>query len=519
MAIDSTKIAKVKTAMDNRYENKQANKKTTISGSYTGDNDSYPTVLACLNKFGELITSWSTEASDSKYPSEKLVKTELDKKINKSNTVGLVKNDGTIDTSTYLTQHQSLSNYVQKSQTSGLIKNDGTIDSSAYITSASLPTKTSDLTNDGEDGTNGFVSNNDSRLSDARTPTSHTHGNLTNDGKVGSSSGKIITTGTSGILQASDSITKSMISDFPTTMAPTSHTHGDITNDGKIGTNGNLPLITGSGGKIEVGSFGTAANTFCEGNDSRLSDSRTPTSHTHGSITNDGKIGTASGKIITTGTSGVLQASDSITVSMISDFPSDLSPTAHTHGAGDITDANAHSNLNTSANATQADINTAVDTLIGSLLAVDLVEVTTDKGTASANTMNKLYLVAESTSTTNDAYEIFVTVRTGTSGNYSYAWEKIDTARIDLSGYINTAGTGLSKSGNTLNHSNSITAVTTAAFKKFKYDAQGHITGVANVDASDLPNHTHNYATIDNVDSEINQALDDLAELIYPTSS
>lgn len=46
----------------------------------------------------------------------------------------------------------------------------------------------------------------------------------------------------------------------------------------------------------------------------------------------------------------------------------------------------------------------------------------------------------------------------------------------------------------TISHSNSITAVTTAAFKKFKYDANGHITGVADVAASDLPSHTHSYA-------------------------
>lgn len=54
------------------------------------------------------------------------------------------------------------------------------------------------------------------------------------------------------------------------------------------------------------------------------------------------------------------------------------------------------------------------------------------------------------------------------------------------------AGTGISMgSGNVINHSNSITAVTTAAFKKFKYDAQGHITGTADVAAADLPAHTH----------------------------
>lgn len=68
----------------------------------------------------------------------------------------------------------------------------------------------------------------------------------------------------------------------------TSHVHGNITNAGAIGSAANLPLITTTAGAITVGSFGTAANTFCQGNDSRLSDARTPISHTHASsdITN-----------------------------------------------------------------------------------------------------------------------------------------------------------------------------------------------------------------------------------------
>ena len=61
----------------------------------------------------------------------------------------------------------------------------------------------------------------------------------------------------------------------------------------------------------------------------------------------------------------------------------------------------------------------------------------------------------------------------------------------DISGKIDTAGTGLSKSGTTLNHSNSITAQTSAIFKKVKYDGQGHITGTADVTANDLPQHAH----------------------------
>jgi hypothetical protein len=52
---------------------------------------------------------------------------------------------------------------------------------------------------------------------------------------------------------------------------PTSHTHGNLTNDGKIGSTANLPVITTTSGAITTGSFGTTANSFCQGNDTRLS--------------------------------------------------------------------------------------------------------------------------------------------------------------------------------------------------------------------------------------------------------
>ena len=55
-------------------------------------------------------------------------------------------------------------------------------------------------------------------------------------------------------------ITKSQVSDFPTEMTPSSHTHGNITNDGKIGTTANLPVITGTGGAVTTGSFSTTAS-------------------------------------------------------------------------------------------------------------------------------------------------------------------------------------------------------------------------------------------------------------------
>lgn len=52
--------------------------------------------------------------------------------------------------------------------------------------------------------------------------------------------------------------------------ASSSHTHGNISNAGAIGTDANKPLITGTNGVISAGSFGTSANTFCQGNDSRI---------------------------------------------------------------------------------------------------------------------------------------------------------------------------------------------------------------------------------------------------------
>ena len=142
----------------------------------------------------------------------------------------------------------------------------------------------------------------------------HSHGNVAEDGKIGTTANLPLITTTGGLVTTGQFGTggsqfcegnDSRLSDART---PVSHAHGNITNDGKIGSSANKPIITGASGVLEAGSFGTTANTFCEGNDSRLSDARTPVSHAHGNITNDGKIGTTSGVPIITGTGGILQA-------------------------------------------------------------------------------------------------------------------------------------------------------------------------------------------------------------------
>ncbi len=169
-------------------------------------------------------------------------------------------------------------------------------------------------------------------------------------------------------------------------------------------------------------------------------------SSTTGLLKSDGTVDTNT-YLTSTDISGKANSADLASVATsgeyldLNNIPETFAPSTHSHSATEVTDSSAYTNLGTSANATQHTINTAIDTKIGNLLAVELVTVVASLGTASADTMNKLYLVAESSSLTNDNYEIFVTVRTGTTGSYSYAWEKVDSARLDLSGYSLTTHT------------------------------------------------------------------------------
>lgn len=52
--------------------------------------------------------------------------------------------------------------------------------------------------------------------------------------------------------------------------ATSSHTHGNISNTGAIGTTSGLPIITTTSGVLTTGSFGTTSGTFTQGNDTRF---------------------------------------------------------------------------------------------------------------------------------------------------------------------------------------------------------------------------------------------------------
>ena len=292
-----------------------------------------------------------------------------------------------------------------------------------------------------------------SGLLTGKADSSHTHGSISNDGKIGSSSGKIITTGANGVLQASDSITKSMISDFPSTMAPESHTHGDISNDGKIGSTANKPIITTTGGKLSAGSFGTSQNTFCEGNDSRLSDARTPTAHNQASST--------------------------------------------------ITDTNNYANIGNN-NQTQESINSAVNSKLGTLSSLEFIEVVSTLPTAGAETMNKIYVI-KSTSGKDDNYDEYITIRSGSNGNYTYAFEKIGSTTLDLTNYVQKeTGKGLF-SGNYADLTNkpsytpTVTSNTNGAYKIGSINISGSSVDIygkdtdTQVSTSDIDNEIEGY--------------------------
>jgi hypothetical protein len=102
-------------------------------------------------------------------------------------------------------------------------------------------------------------------------------------GGTGLSGGTITTSGTLAVSYGTAAGTACEGNDgrLSDNRTPTSHTHGNISNAGAIGTTANLPVITTTSGVLTTGVFGTGANEFCQGNDGRLSDNRAPTAHTH----------------------------------------------------------------------------------------------------------------------------------------------------------------------------------------------------------------------------------------------
>lgn len=149
------------------------------------------------------------------------------------------------------------------------------------------------------DGTHTLALPSSDPYTSARTPASHTHGNIANGGTLtdtaaaaagndyvvirDADNSKIQTSTIKGTdvadavsnkhshstltlsttAQAYDGThTLALPASDPYTSArtPTSHTHGNITNDGKIGSTANLPVVTGTSGAVTTGTWATSAS-------------------------------------------------------------------------------------------------------------------------------------------------------------------------------------------------------------------------------------------------------------------
>ena len=369
------------------------------------------------------ITSWSNTSSVTKYPSEKLVKDELDNKANSSdiptNNNQLVNGAGYITSSTLVSHNTSDAAH---SDIRNILSNKAD--------SSDIPTKTSDLTNDSgyltshQDITNKEDKSN--KVTSWSSTTTDTH----------YPSEKLVKDSLDNKANSTHNHTKNQITDFPTIPTKTS----DLTNDSNFISTSSTNGLVKNNGTIDTNTYLTTSNA----------------SSTY--------VAKETGKGLFSGSYNDL--TDKPTIPSAYTHPS-------THSSSMITDSNTHNNIGNTSN-TLENIITNIDNKLGSLANVDLIEVTSSLPTASSSTLNKLYLIAESSSATNDNYEIYVTVRTGTSGNYTYAWEKVDTARIDLSGYLTTTnaqqtyvqketGKGLSSNDYTTTEKNKLAGLHTVA--------------------------------------------------------
>ena len=97
----------------------------TYTITYTNGDTTTFTVTNGKDALADIVTSWESTLSDTKVASEKLVKNSLDDKISKSSTSGLVKNDGSIDTSTYLKSSDIVDNLTTNDSTKVLSAKQG----------------------------------------------------------------------------------------------------------------------------------------------------------------------------------------------------------------------------------------------------------------------------------------------------------------------------------------------------------------------------------------------------------
>ena len=167
--------------------------------------------------------------------------------------------------------------------------------------------------------------------------------------------------------------TVSNVTDFPSTMTPSSHTHGNLQNNGQVGSTAQASknVVTDSSGKITTedkptipsasstvpsadttsGSYGSSTAYARSNHTHPKSSLYAESSHTHGNLSNDGKLTTSHNGTYST----FIGVQDSTgTLYKASKINSDI-----------IIDGTAHANIGSNANDNQSAINTAINTALG----------------------------------------------------------------------------------------------------------------------------------------------------------
>ena len=309
------------------------------------------------------VNSWSNTTTDIHYPSEKLVKDSLDGKANSTHTH-----------SQYLTEHQDLSNY---------------------------------------------VTTDDSRLSDARTPTSHTH-------------------------------TKSQITDFPTIPSASSTTPSADTTNGSYGTGTSYARSNHTHPKSSL--YAESSHTHSQYLTEHQSLANyVQKSNTSGLIKNDGSIDSSS--YLTTSSASSTYVAKENGKGLFSGSYSDLT--------------NKPSYTATITNSTSGSYKIGSINISGS--SVDIY----GKDTNTEYTHPTYNYVAKSTSA---IYKI----KTNSLGHIIEITEVTSTDIANL---------GVEITDTVYTHP-SYTSKTSGLYK-ITVDSTGHISGTASVSANDLPSHTH----------------------------
>ncbi|MFM8269933.1 MAG: beta strand repeat-containing protein, partial [Pseudomonadota bacterium] len=142
----------------------------------------------------------------------------------------------------------------------------------------------------------------------------HSHGNISNSGTIGSTSGQILITGSGGLISTTGTLDANKI------------IVSDGSNSQPIENDANTLLFKMSDGGVPEGwEFLIQDQAFPWNQLSDIPATFNPSSHSHGNISNSGTIGSTSGLLVTTGASGVLTTSSGISSSYITNFNTSVS--------------------------------------------------------------------------------------------------------------------------------------------------------------------------------------------------